>query len=111
MGISKRRPASMKVTKAREKAPGHEDNPQLKLTAHALFHPVDRNPYMFNGKPLGNLQELVDYLVAFTGEEGNWVASWLEYLGDGEVAEKIREHPHHFKDIVRERCHELKKYA
>ncbi len=39
-----------------------------------------------NGKPLNNLQELTDYLPAFTGEEGLWVASWLEYLGDAEVA-------------------------
>ena len=77
--------------------------------AEALFSPKDKNPYYFNGKPLLNLQELVDYLVAFTGEEGLWVASWLEYLGDGEVAERIRQNPGDFKHIVRDRYDELQK--
>ncbi len=79
-------------------------------TAEALFSPKGKNPYYFNGKPLANLQELVDYLVAFTGEEGLWVASWIEYLGDNETAEHIRNNPGDFKRIVTERYTELKKY-
>jgi hypothetical protein len=92
------------------KVGGKERERQLKKTARLVFRPQDKNPYVFNGKPLADLQELTDYLVAFTGREGLWVASWLEYLGDGEVAERIRQHPGDFKKIVADRCHELKKY-
>ncbi len=92
------------------KVGGKERERQLKKTARAVFRPREKNPYVFNGKPLADLQELTDYLVAFTGKEGLWVASWLEYLGDDEVAERIRRHPGDFKKIVADRCHELKKY-
>jgi hypothetical protein len=92
------------------KVGGKERERQLKKTARAVFRPREKNPYVFNGKPLADLQELTDYLVAFTGKEGLWVASWLEYLGDDDVAERIRRHPGDFKKIVADRCHELKKY-
>jgi len=92
------------------KAGAKEHERQLKKAALALFSPREKNPYVFNGKPLANLQELTDYLVAFTGKEGLWVASWLEYLGDKEVADRIRRHPGDFKKIVADRCHELKKF-
>ena len=101
-----------KKAKARGQAvPSRERERLLKRTAKALFHPRDRNPYMFNGKPLRNLQDLADYLVAFDGREGPWVASWLEYLGDKEAADRIRRHPKNFKKIVAGRYDELKKYA
>jgi hypothetical protein len=94
-----------------KKAGARNRDRQLKKTARALFSPREKNPYVFNGKPLFNLQELTDYLVAFTGKEGLWVASWLEYLGDKAVADRIRQHPGDFKKIVAARCHELKKYV
>ncbi len=79
--------------------------------ARRLFRPEDKRPYVFNGKPLENLKDLKDYLVAFTGREGLWVASWLDYLGDTETAERIRQKPKDFKDIVLRRYRELKPYA
>jgi|AGTN01.2.fsa_nt_gi hypothetical protein len=92
------------------KAGARERERQMKRIARALFRPREKNPYIFNGKPLADLQELTDYLVAFTGKEGLWVASWLEYLGDEETADRIRRQPGDFKKIVAERCRELKKY-
>ncbi len=60
---------------------------------------------------LKNLKELKDYLVAFTGKEALWVASWLEYLGDKELAVGIRKKPGDFKSIILRRYNELKQYA
>lgn len=82
----------------------------LKKLARLMFLPKEKKPYMFNGKPLKNLQDLKDYLVAFTGREALWVASWLEYLGDSETASRIREKPEKFKNTVTRRYKELKNY-
>lgn len=79
--------------------------------ARRLFEPEDKNPYIFNGKPLKNLKDLKDYLVAFTGKEALWVASWLEYLGDKELAARIRKKPGDFKRLIMKRYKELKPYA
>jgi hypothetical protein len=83
----------------------------LKRLARMMFKPRDKNPYVFNGKPLKDLQDLKDYLVAFTGREALWVASWLEYLGDSETAERIRKKPEKFKSAILKRYEELKPYA
>lgn len=83
----------------------------LKGLARVMFKPRDKKPYIFNGKPLKNLQDLKDYLVAFTGKEALWVASWLEYLGDRETAERIRKKPKDFKSAVMKRYKELKPYT
>lgn len=79
--------------------------------ARRLFRPEGKRPYIFNGKPLKNFKDLKDYLVAFTGREALWVASWLEYLGDEETADSIRRRPGDFKDIVLKRYRELKPYT
>jgi hypothetical protein len=89
---------------------GSEKQQPLKRLARMMFKPRDKNPYIFNGKPLKNLKDLKDYLVAFTGKEALWVASWLEYLGDGETAEHIRKDPAKFKNVVLKRYNELKSY-
>ena len=81
-----------------------------KTLARRLFRPEGKSPYVFNGKPLKDLKDLKDYLVAFTGKEALWVASWLEYLGDSETARLIRKKPKDFKDIVQKRYRELKPY-
>ncbi len=78
--------------------------------ARHLFRPEGKEPYFFNGKPLKNIKDLKDYLVAFTGRDAPWVASWLEYLGDRETADRIRRRPRDFKDIVLNRYRELKPY-
>ncbi|MCD1294667.1 hypothetical protein CUJ83_06595 [Methanocella sp. CWC-04] len=72
-----------------------------------LFKPEDKNPYIFNGKPLKDFQDLKDYLVAFTEREAIWVASWIEYLGDEETASRIRRKPKNFKNIIYDRYNEL----
>jgi hypothetical protein len=88
---------------------GSEKQP-LKRLAVMMFKPRDKKPYVFNGKPLKNLQDLKDYLVAFTGKEALWVASWMEYLGDRKTAECIRRKPENFKNTVLMRYKELKPY-
>lgn len=79
----------------------------LKQIANSLFHARDKEPYVFNGKPLKNFQELKDYIVAFTEKEALWVASWIGYLGDAETAKKIREDPLNFKRLIYSRYEEL----
>jgi len=81
------------------------------VIARRLFNPRDKNPYIFNGKPLKNLRDLKDYLVAFTGKDALRVAAWLEYLGDRELAGRIRKKPREFKDTILKRYRELKPYA
>ncbi len=90
---------------------GAEDISLKKAIARRLFAPRDKKPYVFNGKPLKNMNDLKDYLVAFTGEEAPWVASWLEYLGDKDLARRIRRKPGDFKDLIRKRYRELRPYA
>lgn len=84
---------------------------ELKKLARLAFHPKGKKPYIFNGKPLNDLQDLKDYLVAFTGKEALWVASWLEYLGDTEIAGSIRKDPGHFKRLVSDRYRQLLPFA
>jgi hypothetical protein len=80
------------------------------LLAQLMFHPVDKNPYYLNGRALNNLQDLVGNLDAFTDNEGLWVAAWLEYLGDEDMAARIRNWPEDFKQIVIARYNMLKDY-
>ncbi len=90
---------------------GQSDDTAERDMARRLFEPKDKKPYVFNGKPLKNIKELKDYLVAFTGKEALWVASWLEYLGDKELAAGIRKKPREFKNIILRRYNELKQFA
>ncbi len=87
-----------------------ESDEHKRALARRLFDPEGKNPYIFNGKPLKNLKDLKDYLVAFTGREALWVAAWLEYLGDKELARRIRRKPGEFKDTIFKRYRELKRY-
>ena len=103
------KPTMKKTAKRKAPTTTKAGEPSQKQIAEALFNPRDRNPYYFNGKPLCNLQELTDYLAAFTGEEGMWVAAWIDYLGDSETADRIRKKPGDFKEIVKARYNELKK--
>ena len=81
---------------------------ELKKLGELLFRPVGKEPYYLSDRALKNLQELADNLDFFIGHEGDWVADWLEYLGDKVVAEKIHSSPGDFKLIVIERFDELK---
>jgi hypothetical protein len=81
---------------------------ELKELEELLFRPVGKEPYYLSDRALKNLQDLVDNLEFFIGHEGDWVADWLEYLGDKTVAENIHKSPGDFKLIVIERFNELK---
>jgi hypothetical protein len=80
----------------------------------SLFEPVGKNPYYLNrgngSIAIRNLIELRDNLDAFANEEVHWVASWLEYLGDKEIATRLRGMPEKFKEIIMERCNELREF-
>jgi hypothetical protein len=79
--------------------------------ARCLFRPAGKNPYyLFRGTEcitITNLAELKDRIDTFMENEAEWVASWIEYLGDKETADKIRASPSNFKGIIIERYEEL----
>jgi hypothetical protein len=83
---------------------------ELEALAKLLFHPENKNPYYLNDKALNNLKDLVDNLNSFTGNEGRWVAAWLEYLGDEDLAARIQNWPEDFKQLVIARYNKLKGY-
>lgn len=81
----------------------------------SLFEPVGKDPYYLNrgngSIAIRNLRDLRDNLDAFSREEeARWLASWLEYLGDNEIATRIRARPERFKEIIMERCNELSEF-
>ncbi len=82
----------------------------LAAVAEMLLGAKGKEPYYHGSTAIRNLEELVSRLDNFTAGEASWVASWIEYLGDAETAEKIRRSPNNFKDIVRQRHRELKKF-
>jgi len=68
-----------------------------------------KNPYVKGELTIRNLAELSQNIETFEHHEAPWVADWIEYLGDGETAKKIRGDPSRFKKIVCERHAELKR--
>jgi hypothetical protein len=72
---------------------------------------TNKNPYYLNrgsgsgdvATAINNLPELRDNLDAFTDEEAYRMASWIEHLGDKETADRIRETPGEFREIIAER--------
>ncbi len=79
--------------------------------ASCLLRPAGKNPYyLFRGTDciaINNLAELQDRIDMFMENEAEWVASWIEYLGDTETADKIRATPNEFKRIISARYEEL----
>jgi len=79
--------------------------------ARCLLRPVGKNPYyLFRGTDciaINNLSELKERIDMLLEEESGWVASWIEYLGDKDTADKIRASPSEFKRIINERYKEL----
>lgn len=78
--------------------------------AGRLFEPVGKEPYYLGGKAIRNFPELIENLGAFPEEDANWIASWIEYLGDVRTAMRIRESSGEFKEILRKRHVQLLKY-
>ncbi len=69
-----------------------------------------KNPYYFGGTVIKNYDELHVHIDEFKDHEAIWLADWIDYLGDNSTAQKIRETPNEFKNIVTNRISELKKY-
>ena len=84
---------------------------ELVKTAKDLFEATGKNPYYRGEKIIRNFKELKENLAEFTEDEAQWVASWIEYLGDAETAARIRERPSRFKEFISERYDELRRYV
>jgi len=80
--------------------------------ASCLLRPAGKNPYyLLRGTDciaINNLAELKDRIDLFMENEAEWVAAWIEYLGDKDTADKIRASPSNFKSIIIERYEELR---
>jgi len=83
---------------------------ELKRLAEKLLAPEDKEPYYLGEKCICNLRELRQNLDAFSEKEAPWAASWIEYLGDKETAQKIRREPSNFKTLVENRYAEIESY-
>ena len=83
----------------------------LAAIAKKLFKVEDKNPYYLGEQAIKNFEELRGSLDKFTESEAQWVASWIEYLGDAKTAARIRQSPNRFKEIIADRYNELKPYA
>lgn len=83
---------------------------ELTQMAKKLFEATGKNPYYRGEKVIRNFRELWENLADFRGEEAQWVASWIEYLGDAATAMKIRENPREFKELIGQRYDELRVY-
>jgi len=82
--------------------------------ASCLLRPAGKNPYyLCRGTDciaINNLAELKDRIDMFMETEAEWVASWIEYLGYTETADKIRATPNEFKGIISSRYEELSEF-
>lgn len=78
--------------------------------ARALFDPTGKEPYYLGTKAIRNFQELMENLGNFSEDDANWVASWIEYLGDRRTAKRIRKSTGDFKEILRKRYAQLLPY-
>jgi hypothetical protein len=78
--------------------------------ARRLFHPEGKNPYLKGGLEIHDLAELDRSLSSFDTAEAPWVADWLEYLGDAPTAERVRQRPADFREIIHARSVELRRF-
>ncbi len=84
---------------------------ELARMAAKLFSPVGKNPYFQGEKAIRNFRELVKSLSEFTEKEAQWVASWIDYLGDKKTATEISQTPTRFREIITTRFNELQPYS
>jgi len=84
---------------------------ELARMAAKLFSPVGKNPYFRGEKAIRNFMELVRSLSEFSEKEAQWVASWIDYLGDRKTATEISQAPTRFREIITARFNELRAYA
>jgi hypothetical protein len=96
---SSKRPA--KKVKKKEDLPG---------ISAKLFGAAGKEAYYLGDLAIHNLEELKHHLDKFTEKEAEWLATWIEYLGDQKTAENIRKALPDFKAIIEKRHKELKKH-
>lgn len=84
------------------------DVEDLKDIAKKLFDATGKNAYELKDMAIKNFEELKNNLDKFTVKEAEWVASWIEYLGDKRTANRIRQVPADFKKIINNRYGQLK---
>ncbi len=96
-----------KAPGATTKAPARKDE-ALAALANRMFVADGKNPYFRGDRTIRNLEELDLDIAGFEHHEAPWVADWLDYLGDAEVAQKLRAEPSHFRRIIHERAGELR---
>ncbi|MEK6978230.1 MAG: hypothetical protein AABX40_07525 [Candidatus Hydrothermarchaeota archaeon] len=87
-----------------------EEREDLYNLAKLMFDPAGKEPYYLGSGAIRNLEELKVSLDSFTPEMAEWVASWVEYLGDRKTAEDIRRAKGEFKRIIEKRYTVLRKY-
>jgi hypothetical protein len=96
---------------ARKWADEVEDEEQKTVIAACMFSPVEKNPYYLRRGAecvtIGDFSDLKEHIDLFVEAEAGWLASWIEYLGDNQTANKIREMPGDLRRIVVERYNEL----
>ena len=90
---------------------GKQKRDNLTKLAQQVMYGDGKNPYYFGGTEIRNFNELQNYLNDFKDHEAVWLADWIDYLGDDKTAEKIREEPSKFKNIINTRYSELKKHV
>jgi hypothetical protein len=84
------------------------DVEDLKEVAKKLFDATGKNAYNLKDMAIKNFEELKNNLDKLTAKEANWVAQWIEYLGDKSTADRIRQAPADFKKIINNRYGQLK---
>lgn len=87
-----------------------EEREDLYNLAKLMFDPTGKEPYYLGSMAIRNLEELKVSLDSFTPEMAEWVASWIEYLGDRRTAEEIGRAKGEFKRIIEKRYAVLRKY-
>ncbi len=95
---------------SRERKKKGEDAKELRALAKKMFEAVGKNAYYLGDRAIRNLGELKENLGSFTEREVEWLASWIEYLGDAVTAKKIRRSTNNFKKIVSRRHAQLKRH-
>jgi dienelactone hydrolase len=99
---------------ARKWADEVEGEDQKSVIAACVFKPMEKNPYyLLRGTgciTIADFYDLAENIDLFAEAEAGWLASWIEYLGDKETANKIREIPGELKRIVIDRYNELRDF-
>ena len=87
---------------------------ELYRLATALFTPREKRPFLFNNGSrtvrITNLEELCENLDRCPVEDSLRLASWIEYLGDEQTAQRLRETPAGFRKIITGRYEELREF-